>query len=427
MNRALAFRRIATVILLLAVPGSASARQFQAERVSGVVRDFESGATLAGVTVSVQGSDTQVSTDASGRFVLRDVPAGTWTLEVEFEGYGARTYAMEIEPGGFAEVEINLTAEPEAAPMPPPSSDPARTLGQVVEAEEIARLIGSVRSLGELIQRAAPGLRSREAAGFVGFGLCLEFRGSSARSGTSLVVGGDEEDFSCLHPRIFLDGIQAQDPTSIYDLSALADIRRIQVIPSAEAGARFGSAPNGVVLIETRFMVARPAPVDVGVGNPVPGAGQPFVSRARSSFDWDQDPAGHPFARTFVGAVIGNAIGLTAGVSVGRQCVFIEDRTLDIAFSCGNAGVAGVSAAAIALPALGSAMGAHFGGRTQLSTGKLVPAMVGAAMGVLPGYIFSLSTVGEGVQTMNTIGKVFLVVGTPLLTSLADRMFRGMR
>jgi len=62
-----------------------------------------------------------------------------------------------------------------------------------------------------------------------------------------------------------------------------------------------------------------------------------------------------------------------------------------------------------------------------MSVGKLVPALVGAGMGVLPGYIFSLSTVGDGVQTMNAVGKVFLVVGTPLLTSLADKMFRALR
>jgi hypothetical protein len=419
------------LLTLLFAPLPVIAQSTDTERVSGVVRDVESGTALQGVTVGVQGSDNQVSTDRQGRFFLRDVPAGIWTLEVEFAGYGARTYAMDIEPGGFAEVEINLSAEAEAeaeaALANPSSTDPARNLGQVAEAEQIARLIGSVRSLGELIQRSAPALRSRDAAGFVGFGLCLEFRSSGVRSGNSLIVGTGEEDFGCLHPRIFLDGIQAQDPSAIYELSALGDIRRIQAIPSSEAGARFGSAPHGVILVETRFMADRPTPVDIGIGNTISAAGRPYVSRNRASFDWSQDPAGHPFARTMVGSLIGNAIGLAAGVSLGRKCVFIEDRTLDIAFSCGNAGVAGVSAAAIALPALGSAVGAHFAGRTDMSVGKLVPALVGAGMGVLPGYIFSLSTVGDGVQTMNAVGKVFLVVGTPLLTSLADKMFRALR
>jgi hypothetical protein len=83
--------------------------------------------------------------------------------------------------------------------------------------------------------------------------------------------------------------------------------------------------------------------------------------------------------------------------------------------------------AALALPALGSALGAHLGGRTQASEGRWIPALVGAGLALLPGYGFSLSTVGSGVQATNTAGMVFLVAGTPLFTAVADRLYRRLR
>lgn len=244
------------------------------QQVSGVVLEADGRAPVPDAVIRVQGRLDAVRTGPDGRFVLRDVPAGSWLLEVTPPGRAPHTYAMDVEPGGYAVVELTVAA------------------------------------LGDPASRAGGGLRR--------------------------------------HP-------------------------------------------------------------------------------AGSSFDWSQDPAGHSFGRTFVGAAAGNALGLAAGLAVGRKCVFVEERTEEIDFSCGNAGVAGAGLAAVALPALGGALGARFAGGTDRSRGRLVPAVVAGAMGVLPGYIFSLSTVGGGVETMNAVGVGFLLVGAPLITTAADRLFRTLR
>ena len=145
------------------------------------------------------------------------------------------------------------------------------------------------------------------------------------------------------------------------------------------------------------------------------------------TFDWEQDPNGHNFFRTFLGAAAGNAAGLAAGLQAGRRCVYVEDGTREIETSCRNAGVAGVGLVAFALPALGSAAGAHFAGATNVSVGKWIPALVGASMAIFPGYVFSLTTVGGGVEATNNAGKAFLLVGTPLFTTVADRLYRRLR
>jgi hypothetical protein len=76
---------------------------------------------------------------------------------------------------------------------------------------------------------------------------------------------------------------------------------------------------------------------------------------------------------------------------------------------------------------MGSALGAHFGGSTSVSVGRWIPALLGASMAIFPGYAFSLTTVGGGVAATNGAGAAFLLVGTPLFTTLADRLYRTLR
>lgn len=267
------------ILAALVLSGHAAAQiqtsgRLHTQQVSGIVLEVDGRVPVPDAVVRVQGQVDAVRSGADGRFILRDVPAGSWLLEVTPPGRLPHTYAVDVEPGGYAVVEVTVEA----------LGDPA----------------------------------SREAAGLL-------------------------------------------------------------------------------------------------------------RARTRASFDWTQDPAGHSFGRTFLGAAAGNALGLAAGLAVGRQCVFVEEGTEEIDFSCGNAGVAGAGLAAVALPAVGGAVGARLAGGTDRSRGRLVPAVVGGAMGVLPGYIFSLSTVGGGVETMNAVGVGFLLVGAPLITTVADRLFRTLR
>jgi hypothetical protein len=48
-------------------------------------------------------------------------------------------------------------------------------------------------------------------------------------------------------------------------------------------------------------------------------------------------------------------------------------------------------------------------------------------MSLLPGYVYSLSTVGRGSDTANVAGAVLLLVGTPLAVTVADKLFRNTR
>lgn len=294
-----------------------------------------------------------------------------------------------------------------------PTEGPAVRAGTVVDKARIAQLSGGSRNVGDLIRRALPTLQARTSDGSVGDGLCLEFRGTAGRS-----LGPGRSSSTCNSPQIYLDGVALTDPAAAYTMTAFEGIQWIQAIPPGEAGAQFGQSTYGVILIATTSGGTR-------MGAPA-GPGLMVRSR-RSTFDWEQDPNGHDFLRTFLAAAAGNAAGLAAGLAAGRRCVYVEDGTREIATRCSNAGVAGVGVAAFALPAMGSALGAHFGGSTSVSVGRWVPALIGAGMAIFPGYAFSLTTVGGGVEATNNAGKAFLLVGTPLLTTLADRLYRRLR
>ena len=53
--------------------------------------------------------------------------------------------------------------------------------------------------------------------------------------------------------------------------------------------------------------------------------------------------------------------------------------------------------------------------------------MIGSGMMLFPGYAFSMSTVGGGSQAANFMGNTLLILGPPVVLTLADRLFRKSR
>lgn len=429
----------AALLLALAAPGQgqtvpAPDPGVQAtSTIQGGVRDAGTGAPLSDVVLRLAGTQVSAVSDSVGRFVLRGIPPGTHALEIRRPEGDPHSLALAVNRGGEVfEVLIDVNSDgvsmeivsavaaPAAEPAPVPvtvtetvvavpPADPGRYAGIVVERARLIQLSGGARNIGELVARAVPLLRVRESDRQVDGDLCLEF-------GATGPVSLNMEPMGCRHPQVYLDGVIVGDPSMAYGLSNVEGLEWIQAIPPGEAAAEFGGAPNGVVLIAT-----------TGSRGTLFPRSTRRLATSRSTFDWDQDPQGHPFLKTFLFSAAGTALGLAAGVEVGRQCIYVEDRTQELDSSCSQAGTAGVSLAAVVLPALGSALGARIGGATDRSRGQFVPALLGAGLAIVPGYIYSLVTVGNGVDASNAAGKAFLLVGTPLVTTLADRLYRTLR
>lgn len=386
----------------------------------GRVVDRDTGRGIGDVTFRVEGTDVSAVSGSDGRFVLRGLATGQWTLRVQHLGYGIHTHPLAVVAGEDAELLVRLApqaieleallVEVEGAEQREARADGSTTL--VVDRAEIERNMAAARHLGDFLRHNVPGIRIRQPNRFEDSDVCVEFRAS----GTSSLVraaGG------CNHPMVILDGVPIGNPQALYGSLGLQNIERLQVIPPGAAGARYGTGSLfGVLLIDTR------PPGSEGVRRRPAGA--PIDLQRRSAFDWSTDPAGHPFARSTAGAFLGNALGLAAGVAIGGRCIGVNDEH-EIETSCGFAGNTAAGAVALALPALAASWGARWGGETENSRGRRLPALLAAGLMLFPGYTFSMSTVGGGSTAANVAGNIMLVVGTPLFATLADRMFRDLR
>ncbi|MDP2958635.1 MAG: carboxypeptidase regulatory-like domain-containing protein, partial [Longimicrobiales bacterium] len=283
----------ALALAALGAPSPTSAQQ--TVDVSGVVVDVATGQGIADVVLRLLDTDVSAATDGAGRFVLRGVPAGRWTLKVDHVAYGSHEHEIGVEPGQLVQLQIRLAVE---AIELEPLVVAARTTRQraeraqgsslhVVERLEIERALGTSKHMGDLIRQTIPGIHLRQSNNLAGTNVCLEFRAAAT---ISLLA-----THPCSHPMVLLDGVPVSDPNFLYGTVGLSNIERIQVIPPGEAGARYGTGSlYGVILIDTR-----------PPGSQRPAEERPVTAyplRGRAAFDWSQDPAGHPLPRAAAGA-----------------------------------------------------------------------------------------------------------------------------
>ena len=98
------------VLMWLLVALIAMAAPAQAQ-LTGTVTSARTGEPLAAVQVSIDGTDISTLTDASGRYILLQVPPGTHTLVAQRIGYAAQRSEVTVAAGQPATVNVRLTDE----------------------------------------------------------------------------------------------------------------------------------------------------------------------------------------------------------------------------------------------------------------------------------------------------------------------------
>lgn len=64
--------------------------------ITGKVTDRQTGEALAGVNVLIEGTKLGASTDASGEYLIKDVPRGRYTLRTGYIGYCSQTKRIRL-------------------------------------------------------------------------------------------------------------------------------------------------------------------------------------------------------------------------------------------------------------------------------------------------------------------------------------------
>ena len=395
--------------LVVAAPALAAA---QASGIAGRVEESGSGRPVSDVLVAVTGTTLQTFTDVAGAFRIDSVPSGQQTIRLTHVGFGERTVPIDVAAGSVVTVRLTVSAsavelEPIAVESLSRSERAARGAGyrrNVVARSQLAALETTSATVAEALRQFIPSVRSR-SVNLVGASVCIELRTVRATFRND-----------CLSPAVYLDGVPVTNPTTLYNTLDVSVVESLEVVPAAEAGARFGTgALFGALLIETRR----------------PGAGledRPSLVRRSPGFDWSQEPQGHATRRSFLYGLVGNAVGLAIGVTAANECIGTRPPSNDrIIAKCEGGTTFASATAAFVLPAFGGALGSRVGGATAGSQGRLLPAVVGGVLALVPAYglLFSARRLDSGL--LRGLGVGVIVLGVPAATTLADHQFRNRR
>ncbi|MGB0604367.1 MAG: carboxypeptidase-like regulatory domain-containing protein, partial [Candidatus Latescibacterota bacterium] len=104
-------RALTSFCVLFALSAVPSADAASAGKIVGVVSDASTGDPLPNANVQLVGEDMGTVADEEGRFVIINVPAGTYTLRATYIGYTAlQIQELRVATGLTSEIEVAMTS-----------------------------------------------------------------------------------------------------------------------------------------------------------------------------------------------------------------------------------------------------------------------------------------------------------------------------
>ncbi|WP_411029750.1 TonB-dependent receptor domain-containing protein [Spongiimicrobium sp. 3-5] len=225
----------------------------------GKVIDNQTGESLLGATVQVEGANLYAVSDIDGNFTINNVPDGNYTVKCSFLSYKTQTQNITIS-GQETSIEFNL--EIDLLQM-----DEVVVTGVVSQNSKAVSSISVQRiNASELSKKASYNGVDDLLSGKIA-GVSLQKSGGGFGSGTRFIVRSGAGINGNGQPLIFIDGVRMDNRTStgtgggdrgtggISSLVGLnpEDIANVEVIKGPAGSASYGTgAANGVILITTK-------------------------------------------------------------------------------------------------------------------------------------------------------------------------------
>lgn len=251
------FLLMAIFALALGIPSPAAAQ----DQVVGRVLDATTSQPLAGVQLSIVGTQLGGLSQTNGTFMIRGLQQPTVTVEALMIGY--RTWRGEVARGT---TDLVIRLESRAVELDAivvtgtAGAQQARALGNTVgrvQAAEITRLAPPA-DVESLLSGAVPGMNVGVGGGEIGGGANIRIRGASSISLNSqpliyidgVRVNGDNQDQGGGVGGVGIDG--SVPPSRLNDINP-EDIESVEVIKGPAAATLYGTeASNGVINIITK-------------------------------------------------------------------------------------------------------------------------------------------------------------------------------
>jgi len=223
--------------------------------LSGSVSDAQSGRPLSPAQVFIRGTGFGGLTNASGVFVLNNLPAGEHTLRVELIGYSPMEQSVLISAGQVTTADFRLQQQAlaldEVVVTGTVGQARRREVGNTIVQLKLDEVPEPVSDLGQLLQGRVSGATISMGSG-------------NSNAGPDIRIRGNVSSALSNQPLIYIDGIRAQsEPLSrqngsrepyspLSDLNP-DDIERIEVVKGPAATTLYGTeAAAGVIQIFTK-------------------------------------------------------------------------------------------------------------------------------------------------------------------------------
>jgi TonB-dependent starch-binding outer membrane protein SusC len=248
--------RLASIVALLlaAVAFGSSAWAQTTGRVTGRVVDAATKRPLTGVQVFIPPTGIGNLTDADGRYLLQNVPAGKYQVTAQLVGYRQASQEVDVPAGQTvtANMQLNETAIAleQIVVTGAGVATQRKKLGNTIAAIDATKVnTAAVSDVSQMLAAREPGVSVLPGGGYTGEGARIRIRGSSSLSQNN-------------EPVIYVDGIRVDRSASTYapqgNPAKLDDIppdaiERIEILKGAAAATLYGTeASNGVIQIFTK-------------------------------------------------------------------------------------------------------------------------------------------------------------------------------
>jgi len=138
------------IVLTMAFSGALARAQAAAEgEIAGSIGDEVTRMRLAAVSVALEGTELQVTTDRDGEFTLRHVPAGEHFVTFNYLGSVGKRVSVIVEAGKTARIDAQLklggdeVVVLDALKVESPRSGQARALNQQRAAQNLTSVVSS--------------------------------------------------------------------------------------------------------------------------------------------------------------------------------------------------------------------------------------------------------------------------------------------
>jgi TonB family protein len=201
--------------------------------LDGTVREMGTRTPIAGVSVVVVGTDLVGTTDHDGRFGIRGVPPGSYTLRLLHTGHISAEVEAEVTEGEVTTAAMWMRSEAyrDNEVVAVYQTDKVEVTRRTLSIEEIRRVPGTFGDPVKVIQTLPGAARTPFGTGFL------------------VIRGSNPEDSG-----VYIDGVRIP---IIYHLTGTTSVIQPELVESVDYlpggyGVQFGRSMGGTVDVKTR-------------------------------------------------------------------------------------------------------------------------------------------------------------------------------